>query len=63
MTESLVDENGEPYRLLTTQEVGRMLGVSEKTVIRLPLKTVVLAKRVRRYRPEDVKLYISSHVR
>jgi predicted DNA-binding transcriptional regulator AlpA len=46
--------------LLSTAEVGRLLRMSSKTVLRKPIKQVRLGPRTIRYRLEDVQDYIQS---
>ncbi len=54
----------EPRRLLTAQEVAKILGISRKTVHRLvregKLPCVQVTARERRFTPEQVQEYIES---
>lgn len=47
-------------RLLTAEDVAKMLQVSVKTVLRLPIRRVTLGKRMVRYEPADVQQYIEG---
>lgn len=49
--------------LLTAKQVATYLNVSKQTVYRLKLPCVVLSKRKRRWREEDLLVYISSHTK
>ncbi len=49
--------------LWTAKQVAAHLGVSVKTVYRLAIPGVVLGRRVRRYRPEDVTAFLARSAR
>lgn len=46
--------------LLAPKVVARMLGISEKTLARLPIKRLRLGPRIVRYRREWVRAYIDE---
>jgi excisionase family DNA binding protein len=48
-------------KLLTRAEVAALLKVHVKTVARLTIPSVLLGKRQRRYRLEDVERWIEEH--
>ena len=49
-----------PDALLTVDQVAGWLRVSEKTVGRLPIRSLVIGKRLRRWRVRDVREYIEG---
>jgi len=44
--------------LLTTREVAKWLGVSAKSVLRMPIKPAAMRSRERRFLAREVKAYI-----
>jgi excisionase family DNA binding protein len=46
--------------LLTAKQVARMLGISPRQVLRLPIPQVRLGHRTIRYRKEDVDAFIEQ---
>jgi excisionase family DNA binding protein len=48
------------HQLLTTQQVARLLGVSARQVLRLPIPQVRLGYRTIRYRRADVVAFIEK---
>lgn len=49
-----------PDALLTVDQVAGWLRVSEKTVGRLPIRSLVIGKRLRRWRVRDVRGYLEG---
>lgn len=47
-----------PDALLTVDQVAGWLRVSERTVGRLPIRSLVIGKRLRRWRVRDVRGYL-----
>jgi hypothetical protein len=47
--------------LLTPDDVARMLRVSRKQVLRLPLRRVTLGRRTVRYDERDVAAFVERH--
>jgi predicted DNA-binding transcriptional regulator AlpA len=54
--------NYPPDALLDVTQVAGWLGVSEKTVGRLPIQSCIIGKRLRRWRVRDVREYIERMV-
>jgi excisionase family DNA binding protein len=50
-------------QLLTPTEAARLLGVSRRHLLRLPLKRIRIGHRTVRYRLEDMEEFLSFHVR
>jgi hypothetical protein len=50
-----------PGMLLTPDDVARMLRVSRKQVLRLPLRRVTLGRRTVRYDERDVAAFVERH--
>ena len=47
-------------RLPTTAQVAGMLGISTRKVLGLPLKRIVLGRRLVRYRLADIEAFMDS---
>ena len=51
---------GEPGRLLTADEVARLLGVTRKRVYALPLPRIMLSEKCVRYQSSDLLAWLES---
>ncbi len=61
---ALTPGDGAPSALLTPDDVAHWLGVSPRTVARLPLPCIQLGKRkCRRYRRADVERWLADRVK
>ena len=55
--------DNELTRLLTVDDVGKMIGVSEKTVLKLDIPRVKFSQRLIRFKPKDIEDFITSHTK
>ena len=62
-TLTLAPETGVPPALLTPLDVSRWLGVSVRTVSRLPLPSIQIGvRKCRRYRQQDIERWLAEQV-
>ena len=52
------DQQDQPERLFTAEEVGELMGVSGRKVLMLPIPQIKLGTRTIRYRLRDVYRYL-----
>jgi len=54
------DFSGKILPLLSPSDIGRLLGISRRQVLRLPIKQVRLGPKTIRFRKEDYDAYVKA---